>query len=74
MTRYVVTTPVTTANGGYTAPAQTFTRGQVVEMSSAEVTAVGAGNLRAASTSTQHDQLGESAGVSNGDLGRGPRR
>ena len=67
MTRYVVVTPVTVAGSGYTQPARTVAKGQVVELSVAEVTAIGAGNLRAVTGTTAHDQLGESAGVSNGD-------
>lgn len=67
MTRYVVTAPVTVAASGYAAPARTVAKGQVLELSAAEVTALGAGNLRAVATSTMHDQLGESAACSNGD-------
>ena len=67
MTRYVVVTTTTVAGSGYTAPARTVARGQVLELSASEVTAIGAGNLRAVTSSTAHDQLGESAGVSNGD-------
>jgi hypothetical protein len=62
----VVTTAVTVAASGYAQPARTLTRGQVVELSAAEVTAVGSSNLRTISTS-MHDVLGESAGCSNGD-------
>ena len=64
MTRYVVVTPVTVAGSGYGQPARTVTKGQVLELSATEVTAIGAGSLRAV---TAHDQLGESAGISNGD-------
>lgn len=67
MTRYVVTTTTTVAASGYAQPARTVAKGQVVELSAAEVTAIGAGNLRAVASSTMHDQLGESASVSNGD-------
>jgi hypothetical protein len=67
VTRYVVVTAATVAGSGYTAPARPVAKGQVVELSAAEVTAIGAGNLRAVTSSTQHDQLGESAGVSNGN-------
>jgi hypothetical protein len=62
--RYVVTTTTTVAGTGYGQPNRTVRRGQVVELSAAEVTAVGSGNLRAV---TFHDQLGESAACSNGD-------
>lgn len=67
MTRYVVAVPVTVAGSGYRQPARPVAKGQVVELSAAEVTAIGSSNLRAVSASTMHDQLGESAGVSNGD-------
>ena len=67
MTRYVVVAPVTVAGSGYLAPPRPLVKGQVVDLSAAEVTAIGAGNLRAATTTTLHDQLGEAAGVSNGD-------
>jgi hypothetical protein len=66
MARYVVVTTATVAGSGYTQPARTVTKTQVLELSAAEVTAIGAGNLRAVSSSTMHDQLGESAGISNG--------
>jgi hypothetical protein len=65
--RYVVTATTTVAGSGYTAPARTVAKGQVLELSASEVSAIGGGNLRAVSASTMHDQLGESAGVSNGD-------
>ena len=67
MARYVVVTPVTVAGSGYAQPARPLAKGQVLELSAAEVTAIGAGNLRAVSTTTMHDVLGEAAGVSNGD-------
>lgn len=66
MARYVVVTAATVAGSGYTAPARTVSKGQVLELSAGEVTAISGGNLRAVSSSTAHDQLGESAGVSNG--------
>jgi hypothetical protein len=62
-----VVKPVAIAFSSYTAPGRSHTTGQVVELSAAEVTAIGAGNLRAVTTAVLHDQLGESAGVSNGD-------
>jgi hypothetical protein len=65
MARYVVVTPVTIAGSGYAQPARPLLKGQVVELSAAEVTAAGAGNLRAVSTTTLHDALGEASGVSN---------
>ena len=67
MARYVVVTPVTVAGSGYAQPAGSLVKGQVLELSPAEVTAIGARNLRAVSTATMHDQLGRAAGVSNGD-------
>jgi len=67
VTRYVVTTTTTVAGSGYAQPAQTVSKGQVVELSAAAVTAIGSGNLRAVTSTTAHDQLGESAGISNGD-------
>jgi hypothetical protein len=67
VTRYVVVTTTTVAASGYLQPARTAAKGQVLELSASEVTAIGAGNLRAITSSTMHDQLGESAGVSNGD-------
>lgn len=67
MARYVVTAPVTVPASGYTAPARPVAKGQVVELSPAEVTALGAGNLRAVTASTMHDQLGEGSGISNGN-------
>lgn len=67
MARYVVTAPVTVAGSGYSQPARVLTKGQVVELSAAEVTAIGLGNLRAVAAATMHDQLGEAAGVANGD-------
>lgn len=67
MARYVVVTTTTVAGSGYTAPARTITKSQVLELSASEVSAIGAGNLRAVTTSTMHDQLGESAGCSNGN-------
>lgn len=63
----MVVTTTTVAGSGYAAPAYTVTKGQVLELSASAVTAIGAGNLRAVTSSTAHDQLGESAGVSNGD-------
>jgi hypothetical protein len=66
MARYVLTKPVVIAATDYQHPARVLPAGAVVELSAAEVTTVGAGNLRTVTTTTMHDQLGESAGVSNG--------
>ena len=65
MARYVVIAPVAIAASGYAQPARALVKGQVVELSSAEVTSIGAGNLRAVASSSgqaagTRDQLGES--------------
>lgn len=65
MARYVAVTPIAIAASGYTQPERRHKRGDVVELSAAEVTAVGAGNLCAVSTTTMHDTLAEAFGVSN---------
>lgn len=67
MARYVVTVPVTVAGAGYNSPPRVLLKGQVVELSATEVTAIGGGNLRTASVATAHDQLGESFALSNSD-------
>jgi hypothetical protein len=67
MARYVVTGDVTVPGAGYGQPPRRLRKGEVVDLSAAEVTTVGAGNLRTATTTTMHDQLGESAGISNGN-------
>lgn len=66
MTRYVVTTPVTVSGSGYNQPPRTLHKGEPVELTPAEVTAIGAGNLRAVSTTTMHETSGEAFAVSNG--------
>jgi ATP-dependent protease HslVU (ClpYQ) peptidase subunit len=71
MTRYVVTTPVTIAATDYAQPARVHKKGDVVELNAAEVTAIGAGNLRAVSAmsaTAARDQLGESFAASNATL------
>lgn len=65
MTRYVLTAPVTIAATDYMHPARVHKKGDVVELSAAEVTAIGAGNLRTTTTSFAHDQLGEAFAASN---------
>lgn len=65
MTRYVVTTPVIIPFVSYASPGKTVKKGDTVELSAAEVTAIGAGNLRAVTAATAHDQLGLAVGVSN---------
>lgn len=67
MARYIVTTAAQIAFLNYTNPGRSHFKGQVVELSAAEVTALGAGNLRAVTTTTAHDQLGEAVSVSNGN-------
>lgn len=67
MARYVLLGPVTVAFSSYASPGGYWPKGAVVELTSAQVTEIGSPNLRAVSSSTMHDQLGESAGVSNGD-------
>lgn len=62
MSRQVLTAPVTIAASGYAQPARVLPKGTVVELSAAEITTIGAGNLRA---TTARDQLGESAAASN---------
>lgn len=66
MARYVVVTPVTVPGSGYGQPPRMLKKGDIVELSAAEVTAIGGGNLRTTSVTTAHDQLGEAVGVSNG--------
>lgn len=62
MARQIITKPVTIAGSGYANPPRVLKPGDVVELSAAEVTAIGAGNLRA---TTYRDQTGLSVGVSN---------
>ena len=64
MSRYVVVTETTVAGSGYSQPPRKVRQHEVLDLSAAEVAAIGAGNLRAVTT-TLHDQLGESFGVSN---------
>jgi hypothetical protein len=62
MARYIVTKPISLAGSGYASPPRVHKIGDVVELSAAEVTAVGAGNVRA---TTYRDQTGLAVGVSN---------
>lgn len=62
MARFVLTAPVTIAAVSYNQPARVLPKGSTVELSAAEVTTIGAGNLRA---TAPRDQLGEGVGVSN---------
>ena len=66
MARYILQTAAQVAFANYLSPGRQHTKGQTVDLSAAEVTALGAGNLRAVSTTTAHDTLGEAVGVSNG--------
>jgi hypothetical protein len=68
MARYIIQSPVTVSGVRYE-------RGAVAELTPAQVTAIGAGNLRALSSplspsgaapgTPTHDTSGEAAGVSN---------
>jgi hypothetical protein len=62
MSRQVLTADVTIAATDYNHPARVLKKGHVVELTAAEITAIGAGNLRA---TAPRDQLGESFAVSN---------
>lgn len=66
MSRYVVIAPVVVTPVSYALPGRTHKKGDVIELSAAEVTAIGAGNLRAVSATTTHETSGEAFGVSNG--------
>jgi hypothetical protein len=66
MPRQVITKQVTIAGSGYGQPARTLHVGEVVELSSAELTAytTAGGTAR---TTTARDTLGESAAAANSD-------
>jgi hypothetical protein len=64
VSRQVLTADVTIAASGYSQPARVLKKGQTVELSAAEITAIGGGNVRA---TVQRDSLGEHAAVSNSD-------
>lgn len=66
MARYVVAKATTVSGSGYNSPPRVLRAGQVLDLSSSEVTAIGAGNLRSVSTSTTHETSGEAFAVSNG--------
>ncbi len=66
MPRYVVTVATTVAGSGYGQPPRVIHTREVLELSAAEVTAIGGGNLRAVSTATTRESSGESFAVSNG--------
>jgi hypothetical protein len=69
MARFVVIKPVSVAGSGYAMPPRMHKVGDVLELSAAEVTTIGAGNLRAAqatgAAAQTRDQLGEAFAVSN---------
>jgi hypothetical protein len=62
--RFIATKAVLIAFASYASPGRALKIGDVVELSAAEVTAIGAGNLRSV---TARDALGEAVGVSNSD-------
>ena len=64
MSRQILTKAVTIPATDYAHPARVLLPGMVVELSAAEITAIGAGNLRATAF---RDQLGLAVGVSNSD-------
>lgn len=68
MTR-VVTTVAVTLPAAAGMPAVVIPKGSVIEVTAAEASAItsAGGTTRAVTTTTIHDQLGEAAGVSNGN-------
>lgn len=66
MSRQVLTKPVVIPASGYGQPERKHKAGDVVELSAAEITAIGAGNMRVVTAATAHDQLGEAVAVANG--------
>jgi hypothetical protein len=62
VSRQVLTADVTIAATDYQHPERRLKKGQTVELSAAEITAIGAGNMR---ITAPRDQLGENVGVSN---------
>lgn len=65
MARYMVIAPVSLPFVSYASPARVLKKGDVVDLTAAEVTLIGAGNLRTVTTTTAHDQLGLAVGASN---------
>jgi hypothetical protein len=59
MSRIVLTSDVIVA--GIKIP-----KGAILEVTAAQLTAIGAGNTRATATTSAHDMQGEAVGVSNG--------
>ena len=68
MTRVVLTAPVTLPATAKS-PAVVIAKGSVIEATAAEAAAItsAGGATRTVTATTMHDQLGESAGVSNGN-------
>jgi hypothetical protein len=68
MSRIMITAPVTIPSAGAGQPATMLRKGDVVEATPAMVTAISSAGAttRAVSTTTMHDQLGETLNVSNG--------
>jgi hypothetical protein len=62
MSRQVLSADVTIAATDYNHPERKLKKGQAVELSAAEITAIGAGNLRSVAP---RDQQGEGFAVSN---------
>lgn len=62
MSRQILTADVTIPATDYQHPERKMKKGQVVELSASEITALGAGNLR---VTTPRDLLGEGAGAAN---------
>jgi hypothetical protein len=62
MARFVLTSDVTIAATDYGHPERRLRKGQILDLSAAEVTTIGGGNLR---SPTQHDVSGEGSAVSN---------
>ena len=58
MARYVVIATTKVTGSGYALPDRNLTKGQVLELTAAEVTAIGAGNLRAV-TATRDRRRGQ---------------
>lgn len=65
MARYVVTTAAQIAFISYLQPGRVVHKGEVLELSSAEVTALSTAGAALRAGSTGHDVLGESFAVSN---------
>ena len=75
MARYVIVTPVVIPFVSYASPGRVLRKGDVVELSTAEVTAIGAGNMRTVAAtvtagmlpggSGNRDTLGEAYAASN---------